>query len=241
MDGKPEEDNIEKKKARKALVLLLGKLRKKCGTYQSVNDWLSFAKQELDPILTEFTAQIPPDSLKALENAKHITSFSKEAVNQACNNLQLNIEKIIKILPAGSPLVSPILVAVGLTAGISAVAALYLNTKAVLINIKNNGCDTIKPVTYIPVKLPGLSLFNEPINDGGTQTIKLLPIPITVNAAQTGTIFVRISGISIPVPGGESITNAASSITFDGQELLGKETGLNLGNSDTHNLVITCR
>ena len=240
MEEKPEEDKVEKKKARKALILLLGKLRKKCGTYQSVNDWLVFVKQELDPIITEFKAQIPPDSLKALENAKHITSFSKEAVNQACNNLQLNIEKIIKILPASSPLIPPILVAVGLTAGIGAAAALYLNAKAVSINIKNNRCDTIKPVTYVPVKLPGLSLFADPILDGGTQTIKLLPIPVTVNATQTGTILIRISGLSIPLPGTENIS-AASSITFDGEELLGKETALNLGKSAAHNLIITCR
>src|SRR3989338_14217 len=206
MEGKPEEDNKEKKKARKALVLLLGKLRKKCGTYQSVNDWLSYVKQELDPIITEFKAQIPQDSLKALENAKHVASFSKEAVNQACNNLKLNIEKIIKILPASSPLIPSILVAVGLTAGIGAAAAFYLNAKAVSINIKNNGCDIIKPVTYVPVKLPELSLFADPILDGGTQTIKLLPIPVTVNATQTGTILVRVSGLSIPLPGTENIS-----------------------------------
>lgn len=103
MEEKSESGKKEIKKARKALGVLLGKLRKKCGTFTDVNEWLSFVKQNADPVLSEFKAQIPPESLKALEQSKHVTSFTKEAVNQACNHLQLNTEKVIKLLPSGTP------------------------------------------------------------------------------------------------------------------------------------------
>lgn len=97
------------------------------------------------------------------------------------------------------------------------------------------------PVTYVPVKIPGLSLFTEPLSNGATGMIKLLPIPVTVDATQKGTISVGISGITMPVPGSENISDAASSIAFNGIELIGKKTDLNLGSSPIHNIVITCR
>jgi len=241
MEEKQKENKKEKRKARKALVLLLGKLRKKCGTFKDAQEWFTFIKHNVDPVIDQFKDTIPSDSLNALEKAKHLTHKTKDAVNHACNNLQWNVEKVIKLLPAGSPLVPLIVAGVALTTGLGAAAALYLNVKMTTISIKNNGCDTIMPVTYIPIKIPGLSLFNEPIVDGGTGTIKLLPIPVTVDASQRGSISVGVSAVTMPIPSGENVAAAASSITFDGVELLGEKTTLNLANRPSHEIVITCR
>lgn len=241
MEEKLKENKKEKRKARKALVLLLGKLRKKCGSFKDAQEWLTFIKHHVDPILSEFKESIPTDSLHALEKANHLTHQTKDAVNQACNNLQWNVEKVIKLLPAGSPLVPLMIAGVALTGGVFAAAALYLNAKTTTIIIRNNGCDTIIPVTYIPIKIPGLSLFTTPIPNGGTGTIKLLPIPITVDASQKASISLGVGGVTIPVPGGEDISDAASSITFDGEELLGEKTTLNLAKRPSHEVIITCR
>jgi len=240
MAQKEKEDNKKKKKVRKALLLLLGKLNKKCGSFKKLDEWLSFLKHNLDPIVNEYQEQIPHDVLMNFQKAKKYTDSTQEAINKACDNLKWNIEKVIKLLPAHSPLVKLLVIGTALTGGLVAAAVLIVNLKTVTITVKNSGCDTIYPMVYMPVQVPGLKLFESPIPNGGQGTISIFPLPVTVDATNKGTISVSLFGITLPynLRGNDS---GASDISFNGNSLIGKKTDINLSERATHELVISCR
>lgn len=239
MSKQEKEDKNKKKKARKALLLFLKQLRKKCGSFKNVDEWYSFLKQNLDPIIDQYKAQISSDTLHAFEKARHLTDTTTDVINQACNQLQWNVEKVINMLPKHNPLAKVLIVGVAITAGIAAAAVLYIKTRTVTIIVKNRGCDQIRPVLPpMPISIPGFQFFEAPIPNGGSGTIKLYPIPVTVDATQKGIIAIGLLGQTTPFSGGSS---AVRDIIFNGRSLIGKRTNINLREKEVHELIIACR
>ncbi len=239
MSTEEKETKDKKKKARKALLILLGKLQKKCGSFKDIKEWYSFLTQNLDPLISQYKENIPADLLKHMEEAKKLSGTTQEAINKACSNLKWNIEKVIKLLPKGHPIAKLLILATVLTSGIVAAAVLYANVKTVTIVVKNKGCDSIYPVTFMPVSIPGFKLFDTPIPNGGQGIVRLFPLPVTVDATQKGAISVGIFGFTLPVPA--DLTRSEAQVTFNGHLLNGERTTINLSEHSSHELVISCK
>lgn len=112
----------------------------------------------------------------------------------------------------------------------------YLNSAAVSVIIKNNGCAPITPVVNYKVAIPGLSLPTETIGDGGQAEAKLPPLTVAVDGSRRDLITISTLGLSMNYElGGEGID-----LIFDGESLVGRQTTINLGESETHELVIKC-
>lgn len=233
-----KEEKEKKKKARKALLLFLKQLKKKCGSFKKVDEWYAFLKQSLDPIIDQYHIQLPPDALKHFDQAKHLTDTTTEAINKACSNLQWNVEKVAKMLPKHSPILKVLIAGVALTSGVTAAAILFAKIHSVTIVVKNSGCDSINPVSYVPIQIPGLELFDTPIPSGGQGIVKIYPLHVTVDATQKGGIAIGLLGRTMPVNSGGF---GASDVRLNGTSLLGKKTDINLGERDTHELVISCQ
>lgn len=232
------EDKNKKKKARKALILFLTNLRGKCGSFGKIDEWFNFLKANLDPLISQYGDVISHDYKTKLEDAKKLTDKTVEGINNACHTLQANTEKIIKMLPRGSIFGKAIIIGTVFTSGVIAAAVLYFKTSVVKIAVVNKNCATIRPITFMPVKIPGLSLFTEPILAGGKGSISVFPLPVSVDATSKNSIMIGLMGVNFPVPGGAG--GAAKSITFNGSEILGKKVTLNLKEKSSHEVVISC-
>lgn len=126
----------------------------------------------------------------------------------------------------------------GLAVGAVAVGGVlaYLNSAAVSVIIKNNGCAPITPVINSPVSIPGISLPTVTIDDGGQGEAKLPPLTVAVDGNRRDLITISTLGFSMNYElGGEGIN-----LIFDGESLVGRQTTINLGESKTHELVIKC-
>lgn len=231
-----KEDTKKKRKARATLWLFYKQLQKKCGSFKKVDDWYSYLKSNLDPILHQYKDVLPQDFVAHVEKAQNLTDTTQAALNKACANLRISMEQVIRALPKGSPLAKVLFIGVAATAGFAAAAVLYINVKSVTIHIKNQGCAPLTPPTSAVVSFPGLKLFNTPIPDGGQDVVTLFPVSVTVDARQPGSIVARALGFSVPVNFGSS----ASEVSFNGESLIGKQTELRLSDQSTHNLVIRC-
>src|SRR3990167_2449514 len=158
-----KEEKNKKKQARKSLLALLALLRQQCGSFQSLSQWYDFLKQNLDPVLSEYSSVLPDSFKGEVKKVKNLTDTSKEGINSACHLLQGSIDKLIKYLPhQGSSLTLVIGAILTIVLGTGALVA-YLNTLSVKIILKNRGCDTIQTFAYIPpLSLPIIDMPHEP-------------------------------------------------------------------------------
>ncbi len=237
-----KDDTDQKKKKRRArtvLLLFLQKLRKKCGSFDGIQDWYDFLRSHLDPIVEQYHDVIPENTLKQFEKAHHLAHTGREALHEACHKLQSDVTDVAKLLPKGSPLIKFLILGTAITSGVVAAAVLYINMQTVEIVVKNRGCQSLTPVVSLPITIPGLELFTNSIPDGGQDTIRLLPLPVTINAATPGALSISLLGASLPFEYQSAL--GARDIIFDGVSLLGKKTALNLRSQDTHEVIIVCK
>lgn len=120
---------------------------------------------------------------------------------------------------------------------IVAAGLVLLNATAVKIHIANDGCEPVTPVTSVPIRIPGLSLPNETIPDGGTATAMVPRLTVTVDGSDPS--IVRLTGYGLNFQfelGGEGID-----LIFDGSSLLGRRTTINLGEQPEHQVTVRCR
>lgn len=126
----------------------------------------------------------------------------------------------------------------GLAVGAVAVGGIlaYLNSAAVSVIIKNNGCAPITPVVNAPVSIPGISLPSSTIGDGEAAEAKLPPLTVAVDGSRRDLITISTLGLTMNYElGGEGIN-----LIFNGESLVGRQTTVNLGESKTHELIIRC-
>ena len=111
-----------------------------------------------------------------------------------------------------------------------------LQTTAVRIVIKNNGCDPINPVVNMPISIPGLTLPRETIPDGGAGVATLPPLNIEVDGTSENTISLKVLGYSMTF----ELQNKGIDVVFDDTSLLGRKTSINLGEKKEHELIARC-
>lgn len=111
-----------------------------------------------------------------------------------------------------------------------------LEATSVDVTVTNRSCDTISPVSYASIPLPGISLPKEPITNGGSGLVKMPPLSLTVDGTKPGLI-----GLSALKLNYQFSFPAGTTLTFDGKVLNGATTSLNLGGQKHHTLVVICR
>lgn len=112
-----------------------------------------------------------------------------------------------------------------------AAGVVMLKVTEVSVTIKNIGCDTLTPPS---MSVPGLKLPGS-IPTGGEAVAKIPPLSFTVDATNRNIARVTILGIGYNFPAG------SVRATFDGQELTGAKTDINLGSQKDHTLTIQCK
>lgn len=120
-------------------------------------------------------------------------------------------------------------------AAVIAGGLVLLNTVAVSVVIKNKGCDTIEPKTTVTIALPGLSLPNQSIPNGGQATATLPPLKLSVDGSSGTVLILKAYGLTMQFNYSGDVA-----IVFDGKQLTGTMTDIDLGSKKEHELVIIC-
>ena len=117
-----------------------------------------------------------------------------------------------------------------------AVGLVLLKTTSVEVFIQNDGCGTMKVANSLPVPIPGFSLPDAPIPDGGSSTAALPPVTVHIDGTGVGALNLKTFNFEITF----DLPNNISDVTLDGTSLLGTETEVRLGERDEHLLTLTC-
>jgi len=118
-----------------------------------------------------------------------------------------------------------------------AIGIAALSATSVDITIQNNGCSTLYANSKVPISLPGLVLPSNPIPSGGSATATIPPLVITIDGTLPGTLSISSLKLNFSI----QLSKSISDVTFDGVSLLNKKTDIQLSESDTHSLVLTCK
>lgn len=224
-----------RKKARKALLLFLRKLRKSCSSFNKADEWYKFLKENLDPVLKEFSPDLSEEARKKIEDGRKLIDTTRDGISRSCKNLGKNVEYVIKSLPKSGGLLSGIVGTFIFGAVAIGAAAVILNTIAVPVVINNRGCGTLYPTVYLPFKIPGLSLPDKPIVNGESATAKIPPVTFTVNGSGNK-INLQAFGMNLNFDLGGN----ASDLIYNGRSLLDTTTTINLKDRPAHSLTVSC-
>lgn len=110
-----------------------------------------------------------------------------------------------------------------------------LNNMAVEVKVTTNGCRPIGPISEKGINLPGLKMPKEAIVSGRESKIVIPPVKMTVNLNRTNS-----SVTAVGFKKDFSLPPDFSEIIYDGQNLMGKETGIDLAKSKSHSVNIKC-
>ncbi len=111
-----------------------------------------------------------------------------------------------------------------------------LSNMAVEVKMTTSGCRPIGPISEKGVNLPGLKLPKTAVVSGKVEKIVIPPLKMTVDLNRANSSIKAIGfkqSFSLPSDFAE--------INYDGQNLMGKETEINLGKSKTHQVEISCK
>lgn len=231
-----KEEKEKRKKARGAFMLWLKRLRAACKTLDTIDEWYELM-QELTGLLQQYASVIPADCYERVQNAMRPVDTTRKGLKNACKVLDLEIEKLLKCLPAGSyfgKMLGGTLLGLAVLVG---AAVIYLEATAIDIAIVNDGCSPIVLPGELPIPIPGISLPDKPIPPGGAETVSLPRLTVDVDATQPGQISVGVLGASVTYNLGSELT----SIQLDGQEILGQRIKVDMGGRKQHELVVRCR
>ncbi len=199
-------------------------------------------EQVQEQAVIELTAErLPEKTEKQKKRKKYLLLFLKywddlkDEVERVRTELQSSDSNVVKGGKIAGLAKGP-LGAITAVAAVIAGGLVLLNSVAVSMVIKNNGCDTIQPQAYANVSLPGLKLPNEPIPSGGQVTATLPPLKLSVDGSSGTTLILKAYGLTMQFNYDGNVE-----IVFDGKLLLGKMTEIDLGSQKLHELVISCK
>jgi hypothetical protein len=234
--------NNQRKKARKALLAFLKRLRKAGRTFSRANQYYDYARQ-LQQILHQYGLDIPGSQTQRLQNALSLTDASRSGISNAVQVLEFELEKVVGLLPAGGVLAPIVIGAAIVIAGGVGLGVANLNANAAQVAIRNDGCNPIPiskgvlPALDGVVGIVGVELPPKPIEPGETANMNFPRIKFRIDASRSATIALKVAGVSVPFECPPDV----GSIVFDGTEILGKEATVDMGGTGQHSLVIRCR
>lgn len=235
----------KQRRARRKLSDFLNRLQKACDTISSINDWVEIAG-ELNGILDLYQAEIPGANRQRLTEALELTETSREAVSQACDALQLEIQKTMGALPKGGCSCGCLALSalLGLAAAaLLAVAALAFLVQPVEVIVINEGCRPFLVQQGMPPGLqPVISLLGieppEVIPPGEQGGFQIPGLPVSISVDGTTEQSVRISGLGVSLP--FDVSADVVFIELDGEPVLGNTRSVGILDQDPHTVLIIC-
>jgi hypothetical protein len=206
-----------------------------------IHEALRRLEQVQDQKLIELTADNWPENTEKQKQRKKALLL----LLKWWQELKSEVKRVKQELAAESPNVAKGGRIVGLAKGplgiitgaavIIAAGLVALNSVAVTVVIRNQGCATVVPQTSVRIALPGLSLPSEPIPAGGQSTATLPPLKFEVDGR--GPILRLIAyGMTIRFD-----YPAETQILFNGTNLIGQNTQIDLGTQKQHQLELRCK
>lgn len=122
-------------------------------------------------------------------------------------------------------------------AAVIVAGAKYIDSKSVTIEVINDGCLPIPPISERKINIPGLRMPSSIIGTNKSDTVKLPALKIVTSLIKTGEFCINVLGYSqnFHLPG------EYDEITLNGNKLMGKQTEIDLSQSKIHELVISCK
>lgn len=121
-------------------------------------------------------------------------------------------------------------------AAVIVAGSMLMNKMAVEVKVTTNGCRPIGPISEKGVNLPGLKLPKTAIMSGQEALIVIPPLKMTVNLNR-----INSSVSAVGFKKDFSLPSDFSEINYDGQNLMGKTTEIDLSKSKTHQVKIDCK
>lgn len=208
--------------------------------FTTADQWYAHAKKLMDKI-NHFSDVLPEDMVADIERATELKDTSAAGIQQSCEMVRGKLGKMVKKLPAGGGVGGFVTSAVVTTVvGTGAAAVLYKVT-SVDVTVTNNGCDTIPLADGVPPQIHDVAALldaNLPLGvlPGGSETITMPPVKFDFDIAPGSEVMMRVAGQSASF----TIPSDVVSVTYDGEELLGKHTTFDLRDKKEHDIVITC-
>lgn|GEM_PF-3436579 len=122
-----------------------------------------------------------------------------------------------------------------LAASVLGVSLLAKNS-LVTVTVENNNCPPFSLTPNSIGSLSGISLTRAPITPSSLGVLRLPPVSFSLTSDSSSlsfSLFAKKLSFSLP----QEVTG----VTFDGTQLLGRTTALDLKPSSTHTLSVTCR
>lgn len=233
-----KEKNKDKKRKRKALLalgLLRKRLKKACGSFESVKAWQSFLTQYLDPVLSEYGDVIPDSFTKKLKKASHVDNATSAGINQACRTLQSTLATSGTVLGITGGIGIAVKTGVIAIAVMTGVAATFIYTQSTDIIIKNTGCSPVDAPGYTNILIPGVKLPSEIIYDGGQAIARLPGVTVNIESSSSDTIRVKMLGVGL-----DFTLPAGTEVLFNGENVAGQDRKIRLNDRESHTLELIC-
>lgn len=117
-----------------------------------------------------------------------------------------------------------------------AVGVVILKSTAVEINIKNDGCAPLEPISQFPNFIPGLKLPSDPIPSGASAVASLPPLTLTID--NTVPQKLRLHGYKLEYS--FDLKSSGINILYNGQSLMDKLTEVKLTKDTPQEILIRC-
>lgn len=233
------EDSTTLVKVEKALSLVKGISPKAEKYLNSSVDLIAKINKISEGAVVELSAQNLPEGTKTQKHRKklilllvtNLKDFQSEIGRlQALQTAPtVGTAKILATLKGPLGLVT-------VAAAVVVVGAKLIDTKTTSITIANFGCRPIPPLTEKAISLPGLKLPDSTISSGGSDTLSIPILPLSVSLSP-GSVALTSIGFSRQF----SIPLEYKDVLFDGLSLMNRQTDLKLGSSKTHHLELRCQ
>lgn len=205
-----------------------------------VHQALKRVEQVQDQKIIELTADnLPENTEKQKKRKRALLLFIRwwKSVKSEVKRVKKEFEADSPNIAKGSRIVGLAKGPLGVITGLAAIIAagiIALNSLAVTVVIRNQDCASIIPQTSIRVALPGLQLPSEPIPTGGEAVATLPPLKFKVDGS--GSILRLIAyGVTLQFEYPQR-----TEIIFNGTNLIGRTTQIDLGTQKQHQLILKC-
>lgn len=250
-----KEQKKKQKEACKDLGPILKKIKKAKKKIKKVEQALELIN-ELESSLDKYGKYLPKKEYDKLKAVIEVSKSSLKGLKAASTGLEVTsavmelhgpLQSIVAILPVSiiGTNVTAIMIIVVIVAVATGSIAAYNNYTAVEIIITNDGCQIIQilPAELTPyfeeldilLKIMGIELPQEVAKDT-SEIAKLRPEMIEVDGTTTSIISIKTDLGEFPI----NISMQTTSVKFNDMQILEQKRTIDLGESPTHQLVISC-
>lgn len=238
------EEKKKQKRARKAFLAFLKRLRKACEVLQAADDWTEIADRLLS-LVQDHSEVIPLANRQGLQSASQLSSATLTGVSSACDALQLEVEKLLKG-PLNGSIFGSVVVGVAVTAILVVGAVRVYGTLGRMeLVLRNEGCEPIALRGALPPALGNLADFvgldlPDQLATDEEMSWQVPPVPMTILLDATTEDSIHVSALGLTLPAVQ-VSSRTRQVELDGLPVLGGRVFVDLGRGERHEIAVICR